>query len=237
MKKYKALLFDFDDTLFDFNKSEKIALEKTFNRYGIEKSEYNFEIYYSENHKFWKGFEKGIYKGEQDSDIRFKNFCEIIGRNEINCTEMCNYYIEELSKTAFAIDNSVEMLEKYCKVFDIYIVTNALKRVNDKRSEVGGIMPFIKGRFISEEIGYSKPNKEFFDYLFSKVNFSKEQCLLIGDGLMSDMKGGVDYGIDTCWFNRKGAVSDMPLTYEVHSIAELDKLLKESSETDENSCS
>lgn len=226
MSKYKALLFDFDDTLFDFPKSEKIALERTFDFYNIEKSEKNLQIYITENLKFWKGFEQGIYKGEADSDIRFKNLCEEIGRKDINYTEMCEKYIEELSTTAFPIENSVEMLEKQCKVFDIYIVTNALKRVNDKRSKIGGIMPFIKGRFISEEIGHSKPNKEFFDYIFSTVDFTKEDCLLIGDSLASDISGAVNYGIDSCWFNRKGLKTDLPVTYEVSSISELDKLLE-----------
>lgn len=226
MSKYKALLFDFDDTLFDFPKSEKIALERTFDYYKIEKSEENLKIYIAENKKFWKGFEKSIYKGEADSDIRFKNFCEIIGRKDINYTEMCEMFIDELSTTAFPIDNSVEMLKKHCKVFDIYIVTNALKRVNDKRSKIGGIMPFIKGRFISEEIGFSKPNKGFFDYIFENVDFSKDECLLIGDSLASDIGGAINYGTDCCWFNQKGLKTDLPITYEVHSIAELDELLE-----------
>ena len=225
MSKYKALLFDFDDTLFDFPKSEKIALERVFDFYEIEKSEENLKIYIAENKKFWKGFEKGIYKGEEDSYIRFKNFCEILGRFDIDYVQMCTKFIDELSTTAFPIDNSVEVLEKYCKVFDIYIVTNALKRVNDKRSEIGGIMPFIKGRFISEEIGCSKPNKGFFDYIFANVDFSKDECLLIGDSLTSDVGGAFNYGIDSCWFNRKGQKTDLPVTYEVHSVSELDSLL------------
>lgn len=226
MKKYKALLFDFDDTLFDFPKSERIALERVFSHYKIEKSEKNIKTYIAENKKFWKGFEKGIYKGEADSDIRFKNFCEIIDRTDINYTEMCERFIDELSTTAFPIDNSVQMLKNCCKVFDIYIITNALKRVNDKRSKIGGIMPFIKGRFISEQIGYSKPNKEFFDYIFASCEFSKNECLVIGDSLASDMAGAINYGIDCCWFNQKGLKTDLPVTYEVKSITELEDLLE-----------
>lgn len=227
MSKYKVLLFDFDDTLFDFPKSERIALERVLDCYKIEKSEENISTYIAENKKFWKGFEKGIYKGEEDSHIRFKNFCEIIGRDDIDYKKMCEMFIDELSTTAFPIDNSVEVLEKYCKVFDIYIVTNALKRVNDKRSKIGGIMPFIKGRFISEEIGCSKPNKGFFDYIFANSDFSADECLLIGDSLTSDVGGALNYGIDCCWFNAKGQTTDLPVTYEVHSIAELERLLEE----------
>lgn len=227
MSKYRVLLFDFDDTLFDFPKSERIALERVLDYYKIEKSEENISTYIAENKKFWKGFEKGIYKGEEDSYIRFKNFCEIIGRDDIDYKKMCEIFIDELSTTAFPIDNSVEVLEKYCKVFDIYTVTNALKRVNDKRSKIGGIMPFIKGRFISEEIGCSKPNKGFFDYIFANSDFSADECLLIGDSLTSDVGGALNYGIDCCWFNAKGQTTDLPVTYEVHSIAELERLLEE----------
>ena len=86
MKKYKALFFDFDDTLFDFKKSETIALEGCFERYRIEKSKEMFELYEAQNQAYWRGFEKGIYKGGGDSSIRFENFCfqsDFFGSNNI----------------------------------------------------------------------------------------------------------------------------------------------------------
>lgn len=227
MKKYKALFFDFDDTLFDFKKSETIALEESFEHFGIEKSEEMFSLYDEENQAYWRAFEKGIYKGDGDSSVRFKNFCRRIEREDIDGDEMCEYYITQLSKTAFEIENSVSLLEKLSKDYDIYIVTNSLKKVNDSRSEVGGILPFIKGRFISEAIGVSKPRKGFFDYCFEHIDAEKEDVLLIGDSLISDIKGAVEYGIDSCWYNRKKAANNSGLTptYEIGSLWDLEKII------------
>lgn len=228
MKKYKVLLFDFDDTLFDFSASEKIALSRTFEHYGIPDTDELHQMYIEENLAYWRGFEKGIYKNESDSVVRFKNLTERIGRTDIDYTEMCTYYIDELSTTAFPIENSPELLKSLSEKYDIYIVTNALKRVNDKRSAIGGILPYIKGRFISEQIGISKPNKGFFDYCFDKIGLPPSQALLIGDSLVSDISGGSEYGIDTCWFNQKEKPNTLsvPVTYEIHSLWELEDFLK-----------
>ena len=227
MKRYKALLFDFDDTLFDFKKSEKIALDAAFERYAIPVNDEMYRIYDACNQAYWRGFEKGFYKNESDSAVRFENFAKKIGRTDIDALEMCEYYIDILSTTAFEIENSVSLLKKLSKEYDIYIVTNALARVNDSRSKIGGILPYVKDRFISENIGVSKPNKGFFDYCFAHMNAKKEQTLLIGDSLISDIAGGVAYGIDTCWFNRKKQenANHLPITFEIDKLARLEEIL------------
>ncbi len=227
MKEYKALFFDFDDTLFDFKKSEKIALDAAFERYAIPVNEAMYRTYDACNQAYWRGFEKGIYKSEKDSAIRFVHFCKAIGRNDIDGIEMCEYYIDVLSTTAFEIENSVVLLEKLSKRYDIYIITNALARVNDARSKIGGILPFVKNRFISENIGISKPQKGFFDYCFAHIPYKKEETLLIGDSLISDIRGGIDYGMDTCWFNRfhKENPEHLPVTYEITALAQLEEIL------------
>lgn len=227
MKEYKALFFDFDDTLFDFKKSEKIALDAAFERYAIPVNEAMYRTYDACNQAYWRGFEKGIYKSEKDSAIRFVHFCKAIGRNDIDGIEMCEYYIDVLSTTAFEIENSVVLLEKLSKRYDIYIITNALARVNDARSKIGGILPFVKNRFISENIGISKPQKGYFDYCFAHIPYKKEETLLIGDSLISDIRGGIDYGMDTCWFNRfhKENPEHLPVTYEITALAQLEEIL------------
>ncbi|MBR0413575.1 MAG: YjjG family noncanonical pyrimidine nucleotidase [Clostridia bacterium] len=228
MKQYKALFFDFDDTLFDFKPTERLALETTFRHYDIELSQFNYALYEAQNQAYWRGFEKGVYKNQSDSVVRFVNFTRQIGREDIDAQEMCAYFIDALSTSAFEIDNSVELLKKLSENYDIYLVTNALKRVNDRRCEVAGILPYIKGRFVSEAIGVSKPQKGFFDYCFEHIPYQKEEVLLIGDSLVSDIKGGVNYGLDTCWFNRfhKPNKEHLPITYEIYSLGQLERLLK-----------
>ena len=227
MKQYKALLFDFDDTLFDFGKSEAIALKKTFERFRIPMTKEHYDIYEAQNLSFWRAFEKGVYKNEADSVVRFVNFCAAIGREDIDTSEMCQYYIDRLSETAFPIEDSVTLLKKLSKHYDVYIVTNALKKVNQRRCEVGGILPFVKDVFISETIGISKPQKGFFDYCFAHISAAPAEALLIGDSLASDIKGGVDYGIDTCWFNRflKENKEGLTITFEISSLRQLEEIL------------
>ena len=186
-----------------------------------------YRTYDACNQAYWRGFEKGIYKSEKDSAIRFVHFCKAIGRNDIDGIEMCEYYIDVLSTTAFEIENSVALLENLSKRYDIYIITNALARVNDARSKIGGILPFVKNRFISENIGISKPQKGYFDYCFAHIPYKKEETLLIGDSLISDIRGGIDYGMDTCWFNRfhKENPEHLPVTYEITALAQLEEIL------------
>lgn len=227
MKKYKALFFDFDDTLFDFQKSEYIALKAAFERYDIDFTPENYALYVAENKAYWRDFEKGIFKNETDSAIRFRRFADILGRADIDENEMCDYYLDVLSSTAFEIDNSVSVLRTLSRDYDIYIITNSLKRVNDRRSAIGGILPYVKQRFISESIGISKPQKGFFDYCFAHIPYTKEQTLLIGDSLRSDIQGGIAYGLDTCWFNRthQENTEHLPITYEIHSLSQLQEIL------------
>lgn len=229
MNKYKTLLFDFDDTLFDFSKSEIIALERAFACYGIEPSGENVEKYRKENRAYWQGFEKGLYKDESSSYIRFQNFLSAIGKSGADAQEMNNKYLDELSTTAFPIQQSDEMLKRLSTIYDIYIITNSLKRVSDARTAISGIEPYIKGRFVSEDIGVSKPNAGFFKYCFSHIpDFSPDVTLIIGDSISSDIKGGINAGIDTCWFNRRkdAKPENLPITYEVHSIYETEELLR-----------
>lgn len=227
MKKYKTLLFDFDDTLFDFPKSEEIALINTFEKYNIEKTEANFELYRKENRNFWIGFENGKYKDSSAAPIRFKNLLEILEICGIDYFEMNETYLTELSKTAFPIEDSVGMIKRLSEHYDIFIITNALARVNKARTQISGIKPYIKGTFISEEIGVSKPSKEYFDYCLKHTGGNKNSCLVIGDSLSSDIKGGINSGIDTCWFNRKNLENkeNLKINYEVKSIKELETLL------------
>lgn len=227
MKKYKALFFDFDDTLFDFKQSEAVALDACFAHYGIPATAQMYALYDKENQAYWRAFEKGIYKNAADSAVRFEHFCACIGRTDIDAGEMCETYLTALSTTAFEIENSVAVLASLSRRYAVYIVTNSLKRVNDARSKIGGILPYVQDRFISESIGVSKPQKGFFDYCFAHIPYTKEQTLLIGDSLKSDMEGGVRYGMDTCWFNRyrQPNVDCLPVTYEIHSLHELENLL------------
>lgn len=127
------------------------------------------------------------------------------------------------------IDGAYELIERLSPSFDLYIVTNGVSRSQYKRLGDSGLYPFFKDVFVSEDTGFQKPMKEYFDYVFARIpGFSAEHGLIIGDSLSADIKGGQMAGIDTCWFNpgKKENESGIIPTYEIQSLDELYDVLK-----------
>ena len=131
-------------------------------------------------------------------------------------------FLTYLSKGAYLIGNTYKNLEKLSKKYDLYIITNGEPSVQYPRLEAVDIMKFFKGIYVSEEIGYSKPNKEFFAFIESDIEgFDKTKAIVIGDSLTSDIKGAINYGIDTCWFNPNNKTTELKINYTITSLDEI----------------
>lgn len=136
-------------------------------------------------------------------------------------------YLEEgnqLMQGAFKFINQIQ------GEYELYIVTNGVSKTQDKRLRNAGLHSLFKDVFVSEDTGFQKPMKEYFDYVFERIpNFAPEEGLIIGDSLSADIKGGYVAGIDTCWFNPERKLNDSGIipTYEVHNFEELEALLKQ----------
>lgn len=228
MKKYKALLIDLDDTILDFKQSEKYAICKLFEYFGISQSEENIEAYHNINLSYWKKLELGLVKREELILLRFIEFFKLFNK-EISLEEakkVNDLYFNYLSSKAFVIPDAKEVLVSLRKRYKIYLITNGVKRVQDKRlSLIPDIKECFEGIFISEEIGYTKPDKEFVNHVLKIISLEKNDCLIIGDSLSSDIKLGLNSGIDTCWYNPNGKMSDYNITYKITNIKELLKIL------------
>jgi 2-haloacid dehalogenase len=110
------------------------------------------------------------------------------------------------------------------------IITNGISKVQRSRLAISPIESFFDGLFISEEIGYSKPAAGYFDAVMDALYHpQKESVLVIGDSLSSDMRGGINYGLDTCWFNPQENPNtlNLPVTYQIQDLRQLSKLLTE----------
>ena len=221
LKKYKHLLIDVDDTLLDFQIAEEKAFEKLLNEFNLTFDEKLYQIYQNENKRLWKAFELcQIEKHEIFDNRMIPLFKEL--NLDVDPKAASYRFLDYLSEGAFLIDNTYKVLEKLYKKYDLYIITNGVASVQYPRIKKVGIDKFFKGIFVSEEIGYQKPKKEFFDYVSSKIyNFNKEEALVIGDSLTSDIKGAIEYGIDTCWFNPKGLKTDLTVNYIIASLDEI----------------
>lgn len=222
MASYKYFLFDLDNTLFDFGKAEEKSLKLTFEEFQIPYNPESIEAYFDENHKIWQEFEQGLITQDILKSDRFKRFSKRINV-PFDFDRAGDYYLNELSLCTELIDGAEELIKSLHGKYELVLITNGLKvvqRPKIRRSPIGHFFSYV---FISEEMGVAKPDPLFFDLVFSELNINnKREVLIIGDSLSSDIAGGCNYGIDTCWFNpeKKNSNDICKPTYEIHALSE-----------------
>ena len=222
MQKYKVILFDIDDTLLDFPKSEREALCEAFMISGVELNEEMINTYQEINYKLWKALERKEITKDELMIRRFEDFSKFYGF-EVDFVKVANDYLDCLGKKVYYIDGACELLNELYGKVKLYIVTNGLARVQNSRYKLTGFDKIFDGMFISEEVGANKPDAAFFEYVAEHIDgFEKEKTLIVGDSITSDIAGGINFGIDTCWFSPKNASAKLSPTYIVDS---LDKVL------------
>lgn len=223
---FKNLFFDADGTLYDFNASEVYALDVVWNEFKLPKETQS--IYLDCNQKCWKDFEKKIITIEQLKVKRFVDFLHIINNSAIDENIISEKYLGALSTKGILFDESRGVLEELKKRgFNIYIVTNGVKKVQEGRFTQHLNEGLFKQVFCSEALGVGKPQKEFFDKVFEILKFTEEdikKSIIIGDSLSSDIQGGINAGIPTVWINRNNALPN-PIIKPTYQINKLDELL------------
>lgn len=222
MRKYSVVLFDIDDTLLDFPRSEKEALCEAFMLSRVELNEEMITVYQKINYELWKALERGEIERDELMTRRFENFAKFYGL-EIDFLKVANDYLDCLGKKIYFIEGARELLEALYGKIRMYIVTNGLAKVQNSRYKLTGFDKIFDGMFISQEVGANKPDVRFFEYVAEHiVGFEKEKAIIVGDSLSSDIAGGINFGIDTCWYSAKGMTPKIQPTYTVDS---LDKVL------------
>lgn len=226
---YPILLFDADNTLLDFTKTEEHAFQETMQKHGYCCDEEVKKTYDTINHRLWKQFERGEITRDQVVFTRFGILFEALGVNA-DGVAFEKEYQETLGEGSYLIDGALELLEilKKEEGCQCYIVTNGVARTQHRRLKESGIIRYVDGIFISEEIGCQKPSSQFFDVVFATIGEEKRKdALIVGDSLTSDILGGNHAGIKTCWYNPEGmknktqAVAD----YEIQKWDELYDIL------------
>ncbi|MBS4174357.1 YjjG family noncanonical pyrimidine nucleotidase [Bacillus sp. FJAT-49736] len=223
MKTYKALFFDIDDTLLDFGAAESAALRMLFQEEQITLTPQMEQHYKTINQALWREFEEGKRNRDQVVNTRFAAFFKEYGK-EVDGVLLENKYRTYLEQGHQLISGALELIMELKEHYELYIVTNGDSATQDKRLRASGLQPLFRQIFVSEEIGYQKPMKEFFDYVFARIpGLTPEQGLIIGDSLSADIKGGNLYGLDTCWFNpgRKANNTGIKPTYEIEKLSDL----------------
>ena len=224
-----TLLFDLDETLLDFHKAEEAAIKQTLLQLNIEPTPKNLALYSAINDSLWKLLEQGKRTREQLVIERFALlFAEL--KEDHSSALAQSIYQDQLSQQAFLLPGARELLEQLQEKYSLYVVSNGTACVQDSRLAKSGIAGYFKAIFISQRIGFHKPQVEFFQSCFSKIpDFHPNQTMIIGDSLTSDMQGGVNAGIYTCWYNPKKltAPAAIPIDFQIFSLGELPQLLEQ----------
>jgi len=200
--KYTHLLFDLDNTLMDFSKSSVHAFKDTLKHFDIPEEQDFYPVYRKINKTVWEELERGEIDQETLRAKRFRLFFEYIGRTELDPLEGNKRYLQGIVDHPVYLEHALDILENFKGDFTMSVVTNGLKEVQRPRLENRNLKEYFKSIVVSDEIGYAKPQGEFFDFVFDTLpDARKENTLIIGDSLGSDILGGNNYGIDTCWMN------------------------------------
>lgn len=220
---YQTLLFDADDTLLDFHKTEAAALASAFAASCIPLTPEVKSLYNQINQDLWKRFERGEIDRNTVVYTRFQKLFDALGIRADGRAFEDNYQAR-LGEGAFLIDGAFDLYSRLSQTYDLYIVTNGVSKTQRSRLSASGLLPYTKGVFISEDAGCQKPMKEYFDYVFSRIpGIDVSRTLIVGDSLTSDIRGGNNAGIDTCWYNPKGLPNSAgcTVTYEIRQLSEL----------------
>ena len=225
MAKYYCILFDADNTLLNFDAAESKALAETLVNYGIEPDAETVQTYRTINEELWRQLEKGQIRREKLLNERFSRFLKAIDAAG-DGAEMNRYYLEQLSTHPDLMNAEVlDVLRELSEVATLAVVSNGVHKVQTRRLAESGVSNFMEDVFISEKLGCEKPGARIFVE-------NREHVLMVGDSLTSDIQGGANAGLDTCWFNPNHTENPGKVipTYEIASLEELYPLVMEQDE-------
>jgi 2-haloacid dehalogenase len=224
----KWLLFDLDNTLLDFDAGARKSLEETLVEFGYGGKPDLIESYHQINQQCWQKFERGDIDIPTLKRLRFEFFVRE-NKFDLNPADLNRAYLDRLSQQTVEISGARQLLENTRNTFRLALVTNGFAEVQRPRIRRSGLHRYFEHIVISEEIGSNKPATAFFDHTFTLMGRpDPEEVMIIGDSLSSDIKGGLDYGIRTCWFNRDARPNDSSVIphHTVHSLEHIPGLWK-----------
>ncbi len=226
----KVILWDIDATLLDFLAAEKAAIRFCFNKHGLgECTDEMLGRYTVINKRYWEMLERGEMSKADILINRFKEFFALEGI-EADCEKEFNdSYQIALGDTICFRDNGYELVKKLQGQYRQFVVTNGTFVAQERKLRKSGIGELVEEAFISDLIGHEKPAIEFFDYVFERIgSYEKNEVLIIGDSLTSDMKGGNNAGIICCWYNPNHLenTKNVRIDYEIDDLWQLEEILK-----------
>ena len=195
--RYNWVLFDADETLFSFN--SYLGLTSMLKRYGIDFTPEDYEAFQAVNKLLWVAYQNNEITA---NDIQMRRFAKLSAQIGVNQLQLNQELMAEMAKVSQPLDGVMEMLDALYGKVKMGIITNGFTELQESRLNNTQTKKFFEMVVVSEQIGVAKPDRKVFDYAFSLMdNLDKTKILMVGDTLASDILGGYNAGIDTCWFN------------------------------------
>ena len=225
---YEFLFLDLDDTILDFHRTERIAIRKTLSAFGIDPTDETCALYTKINLAHWEALERKEITRERLMPSRFEAlFRELkIDANARACSDL---YMENLGQGHYFIPGALEAVASLHKKYKLYLASNGTTDVQVKRIKSAGIAKYFQNIFISQVVGVDKPDIMYFERCFAQIpGFDPAKTMIVGDSLTSDMRGGKNAGISTCWINptHKTPPADIVPDYQLESLVQLEALLE-----------
>ncbi len=229
---YDIVLLDADDTLFDFHRAESVALEESLSAFGYTAplDEY-LGAFHRINAEVWRAYEAGTSTSEE---IRVRRFVLLLSElgHDADPHALSEMYVSRLGRAAYLLPGARELLDALRGVVPLGLVTNGISEVQRSRLALSGVGEYFDSVTISDEAGIQKPDPEIFRMALEALRAaagprSGDRVIMIGDGLHSDIRGAIAAGIDSCWFNIRGAPPnpEISATYTVSGYDELYPIL------------
>ncbi|CAH0416451.1 YjjG family noncanonical pyrimidine nucleotidase [Periweissella fabaria] len=219
---YKALLFDLDDTLLDFKAAEDFAFKQLMQESNVPYTQQLFVQYDEINQQLWRQLERQEITKQYLLDQRFTRFFAALGYDNLDGIAAERRFRQLLGEGAFLMPNAKETLTVLKHAgYQLYTASNGVYQTQIRRMQATQILDFFDGHFISETVGYEKPNVKFFEYILNELKITKQDVLMIGDGLNSDIKGALASDIDCVYYDYANRQQANDAQYTVTDLLDL----------------
>lgn len=222
MKIYQWIIFDADETLFRFDSFK--GLQMMFANLGVPFSQEDYYEYQAVNKSLWTAYQKGKITAEQIGHQRFDSWANKL---QIPAQQLNHEFLVNMAEICAPLEGAVSLVKSLKGKFKLCIITNGFKQFQQVRMERTGLKGHFEFIVTSEEVGVAKPDSAIFNHAIHLMgNPSRDQILMVGDTLESDILGGINSGLDTCWFNAHNKKAPKSITphYQIASLMELEKL-------------